>query len=378
MSPDNNTKRKIIIVGPAYPYRGGIAAFNERLAHEFIAEGHTVELITFKLQYPSFLFPGKTQYSEDPAPADLHIERRINSINPFNWIKVGRLLKKKKADLIVMAFWLPYMAPALGTIARISKTPVVGLVHNLIPHEHKPGDRMFAKYFCRSVDRFVALSDSVLKDINKIAPDKAAHFSPHPLYDNFGSSISKQEACEHLGLDPDRKIFLSFGLIRDYKGLDWLLEAYASIKHRENAKLVVAGEFYSDGAKYHELARKLGIDNEVIWMTDFVPDSEVKYYFCAADLIVQPYKSATQSGISQIAYHFEKPMLVTRVGGLPEIVPDGKVGYVVEPSPAAVAEALKRFLSETPDFVEGIKSEKQKYSWKAMTDVLSRPEFLKS
>lgn len=378
MSPDNNTKRKIIIVGPAYPYRGGIAAFNERLAHEFIAEGHTVELITFTLQYPSFLFPGKTQYSEDPAPADLYIERRINSINPFNWIKVGRLLRRKKADLIVMAFWLPYMAPALGTIARISKTPVVGLVHNLIPHEHKPGDRMFAKYFCRSVDRFVALSDSVLKDINKIAPDKAAHFSPHPLYDNFGSAVSKQEACEHLGLDPDRKIFLSFGLIRDYKGLDWLLEAYASVKHRENAKLVVAGEFYSDGTKYHDLARKLGIDDEVIWMTDFVPDSEVKYYFCAADLIVQPYKSATQSGISQIAYHFEKPMLVTRVGGLPEIVPDGKVGYVVEPSPAAVSEALERFLSETPDFVEGIKSEKQKYSWKAMTDILGRSEFLKS
>lgn len=378
MSPDNNTKRKIIIVGPAYPYRGGIAAFNERLAHEFIAEGHTVELITFTLQYPSFLFPGKTQYSEGPAPADLYIERRINSINPFNWIKVGRLLRRKKADLIVMAFWLPYLAPALGTIARISKTPVVGLVHNLIPHEHKPGDRMFAKYFCRSVDRFVALSDSVLKDINNIAPDKAAHFSPHPLYDNFGSAVSKQEACEHLGLDPDRKIFLSFGLIRDYKGLDWLLEAYASVKHRENAKLVVAGEFYSDGTKYHDLARKLGIDDEVIWMTDFVPDSEVKYYFCAADLIVQPYKSATQSGISQIAYHFEKPMLVTRVGGLPEIVPDGKAGYVVEPSSAAVAEALERFLSETPEFVEGIKSEKQKYSWKAMTDILGRSEFLKS
>lgn len=376
MSPDNNTRRKIIIVGPAYPYRGGIAAFNERLAHEFIAEGHTVELITFTLQYPSFLFPGKTQYSEDPAPADLYIERRINSINPFNWIKVGRLLRRKKADLIVMAFWLPYMAPALGTIARISKTPVVGLVHNLIPHEHKPGDRMFAKYFCRSVDRFVALSDSVLKDINKIAPDKAAHFSPHPLYDNFGSSISKQEACEHLGLDPDGKIFLSFGLIRDYKGLDWLLEAYASIKHRENVKLVVAGEFYSDGAKYHELARKLGIDNEVIWMTDFVPDSEVKYYFCAADLIVQPYKSATQSGVTQIAYHFGRPMLVTHVGGLPEIVPDGKVGYVVEPSPDAVTKALERFLNESPDFSEGLKAEKKKYSWKTMADafITSIPE----
>lgn len=378
MSPDNNTKRKIIIVGPAYPYRGGIAAFNERLAREFTTEGYDVEIVTFTLQYPSFLFPGKTQYSQDAAPSDLHIVRKINSINPFNWIKTGLYLKKRNAGLIIIAFWLPYMAPALGTIARISNTPVAGLVHNLIPHERKPGDKLFAKYFCGSVGRFVALSDSVLKDIRRMAPSKPASFSPHPLYDNFGEPVSREEACEHLGLDPDGKIFLSFGLIRDYKGLDWLLEAYASIKHRENAKLVVAGEFYSDGTKYHELARNLGIDNEVIWKTDFVPDSEVKYYFCAADLIVQPYKSATQSGVTQIAYHFEKPMLVTRVGGLPEIVPDGKAGYVVEPSPAAVAEALERFLSETPDFIEGIKSEKQKYSWKAMTDILGRPEFLKS
>ena len=370
MSSGNNIKRKIIIVGPAYPYRGGIAAFNERLAREFTTEGYDVEIVTFTLQYPSFLFPGKTQYSPDPAPADLHIERRINSTNPFNWIKVGKLLRKKKADLIIMAFWLPYMAPALGTIARISNTPVAGLVHNLIPHERKPGDKLFAKYFCGSVGRFVALSDSVLKDIRRMAPSKPASFSPHPLYDNFGSPVSKKEACGRLGLDPDNRILLSFGLIRDYKGLDWLLEAYASIKHRENVKLVVAGEFYSDGAKYHDLARRLGIDDEVIWKTEFVPDSEVKYYFCAADLIVQPYKSATQSGVTQIAYHFEKPMLVTNVGGLPEIVPDGKVGYVVEPSPAAVAEALERFLNESSDFTEGIKSEKQKYSWKAITDIL--------
>lgn len=371
MNSENRKGNKIIIVGPAYPYRGGIAAFNERLAREFTAEGYDVEIVTFTLQYPSFLFPGKTQYSPDPEPSDLHIVRKINSINPLNWIKTGLYLRKKNAGLIIIAFWLPYMAPAFGTIARISKTPVAGLVHNLIPHERKPGDRLFAKYFCGSVGRFVALSDSVLKDIRRMAPSKPAAFSPHPLYDNFGSPVSKKEACGRLGLNPDDRILLSFGLIRDYKGLDWLLEAFASISDRKGVKLVVAGEFYSDGTKYHDLARRLGIDDEVIWKTEFVPDSEVKYYFCAADLIVQPYKSATQSGVTQIAYHFEKPMLVTRVGGLPEIVPDGKVGYVAEPSPAAVAEALQRFLDETPDFTAGIKSEKQKYSWKAMTNLLA-------
>ncbi len=370
MNCKNRKGNKIIIIGPAYPYRGGIAAFNERLAREFTAEGYDVEIMTFTLQYPSFLFPGKTQYSQDPAPSDLHIERRINSVNPFNWIKTGRYLRKKNAGLVIIAFWLPYMAPALGTIARISGTPVAGLVHNLIPHERKPGDRLFAKYFCGSVGRFVALSESVLNDIRTMAPSKPASFSPHPLYDNFGSPVGKKEACGRLGLNPADRILLSFGLIRDYKGLDWLLEAFASLKHRENVKLVVAGEFYSDGTRYHDLARSLGIDGEVVWKTEFVPDSEVKYYFCSADLIVQPYKSATQSGVTQIAYHFEKPMLVTNVGGLPEIVPDGKVGYVAEPSPDAVAAALERFLSESPDFSEGIKDEKQKYSWKAMVSTL--------
>lgn len=359
---------KIMIVGPAYPYRGGIAAFGERLAREFAAEGHDVEMVTFTLQYPSFLFPGKTQYSEDPAPAGLHVERLINSINPFNWIRVGRALRKKKADLAVVAFWLPYMAPALGTIARISKTPAVGLVHNLIPHEHRPGDKLFARYFCGSVSRFVALSESVLSDIRLMAPAKPAVFNPHPLYDNFGSPVARQEACGRLGLDPACRILLFFGLIRDYKGLDWLLEAFSSLGRRDNVRLVVAGEFYADGTKYHELAKSLGIDDEVVWKTQFVPDSEVRYYFSAADLVVQPYKSATQSGVTQIAYHFERPMLVTRVGGLPEIVPDGKAGYVAEPSPAAVAEALERFLGpQTPDFSEGIREEKSKYSWSKMT-----------
>lgn len=366
---------KITLLGTAYPFRGGLAAFNERIAREFQEEGHEVDIVTFKMQYPSILFPGKTQYSSEPAPRNLRIRRMINSVNPISWIKTGNKLRKEAPDLLVIKFWIPFMAPCLGTIARIArkngKTRVATILDNLIPHEKRPGDNLLIRYFCGSIDRYVAMSESVLADIDKFDTAKPRTFCPHPIYDNFGEYVSRDEACNYLNLNPADKILLSFGLIRDYKGLDWLLEAYASIKHRENAKLVVAGEFYSDGTKYHELARNLGIDNEVVWKTDFVPDSEVKYYFCAADLIVQPYKSATQSGVTQIAYHFEKPMLVTRVGGLPEIVPDGKVGYVVEPSPAGVAEALERFLNETPDFTEGIKSEKEKYSWKAMTAILT-------
>lgn len=358
--------KKIVIIGPAHPYRGGIAAFNERLAREFQSLGHDVQTITFTLQYPAFFFPGKTQFSTDPAPEDLRIYRMINSVGPLSWIRTARRIRAIKPDLVVIAFWHSYMAPAFGTISRLCGCEVVGLVHNLLPHDHKPGDKMFARYFCSSVDRFVTLSKSVKTDIESFEPDKKAGFKPHPLYDNFGPKIDREQAHAHLGTDPSKTTFLSFGLIRDYKGLDWLIEAYASIKDRSALQLVVAGEFYTDGQKYHDLAASLGVDDEIIWKTEFVPDSEVRYYFGAADLIVQPYKNATQSGVTQIAYHFEKPMLVTRVGGLSEIVPDGKVGYVVEPSPEGVRAGMEKFALEHPDFSEGIVSEKMKYSWSEM------------
>lgn len=362
--------RKIIIIGPAHPYRGGIAAFDERLARQLQSEGNEVEICTYSLQYPSFLFPGKTQYSAEPAPKDLAISRRVNSINPFNWLKVGLELRKKQADLIIVAFWMPYFAPALSTIARLSRTRTVALVHNLLPHEHKPGDRFFARSFCRSMDAFATLSDAVSADISGFAGAKPIVCRPHPVYDNFGQNVTKDEACAKLGLDPKDKILLSFGLIRDYKGLDWLIEAFASLPDRHSLKLVVAGEFYSDPEKYHGLARSLGVDEEIIWRTEFVPDSEVKYYFCAADMVVQPYKTATQSGVTQIAYHFGRPMTVTDVGGLGEVVPDGVCGYVAEPSAEGVAKALKRYLSELPDFSEGLAEQKKKYSWESLTKAI--------
>lgn len=365
---------KIVILGTAWPYRGGLAVYNERLAREFAAEGNDVTIYTFTLQYPSFLFPGKTQYSSEPAPSDLKIVRSLNSINPLSWGKTGRAIRALLPDILIIKFWLPFMAPCLGRVARIvkrgGKTKVVSILDNIIPHEHHPGDRLFGRYFTRSVDGFVAMSDSVLEDLNQFDTVKPRVFCRHPLYDNFGAKASREEALKFLGLDPKQRYMLFFGLIRDYKGLDLLLKAYSDSRFRKmNVKLIVAGEFYSGSEKYFEMEKELGLEGMIVWKSDFVPDSEVRYCFGAADIIVQPYKSATQSGVTQIAYHFEKPMLVTNVGGLAEIVPDGKVGYVVEPDSAQIADALVDFFenSRQEQFTEGILTEKKQYAWSNMT-----------
>lgn len=365
---------KIAVLGTAWPYRGGLAVYNERLARQFASEGDEVTIYTFTLQYPSFLFPGKTQYSSEPAPSDLKIIRSLNSINPFNWLKTGRMIKKLEPDILIIKFWLPFMAPCLGKVARMvrrnGKTRVVSILDNIIPHEHRPGDRLFGRYFTRSVDGFVAMSDSVLEDLSQFDTVKPRVFCRHPLYDNFGPRTSREESLKFLGLDPGQRYMLFFGLIRDYKGLDLLLRAYADSRFRKmNVKLIVAGEFYSGSEKYFELEKELGLEGMVVWKSDFVPDSEVRYYFGAADIIVQPYKSATQSGVTQIAYHFEKPMLVTDVGGLAEIVPDGKVGYVVNPVESEIADALVDFFENNrqDQFTDGILAEKKQYAWSNMT-----------
>jgi len=369
---------KVIIIGTAYPYRGGLTAFNERLAEEYISQGHDVEIYTFTLQYPSFLFPGKTQYSEEPAPKNLKIKRSINSINPFNWIKVGREIRKKQPDLVLIKFWLPFMAPCFGTILKIIRknnhTRIISILDNIIPHEKRIGDRTLTQYFVNAADGFVAMSKSVLNDLNTFDGKKPKAFSPHPLYDNFGEKISQEEAIKKLNLDENQRYMLFFGFIRDYKGLDLLLKAYADNRFRSNnIKLIVAGEFYNNADQYFELEKELKLQGEVIWHTDFIPDSEVKYYFCAADIIVQPYKSATQSGVTQIAYHFEKPMLVTDVGGLSEIVPHGKVGYTVNANENDIADALIDFFenNKNSDFIENILQEKEKYTWSKMTDTIN-------
>lgn len=368
---------KIIIVGTAYPYRGGLAAFNERLAIRLIDEGHEVEMITFTLQYPSFLFPGKSQYSDEKAPESILINRKINSINPFNWISTGRMLKEKNADLLIFAYWMAFFAPAYGTIARFCKnkhTKKLALVHNMIPHEPTILDRLFPKYFIKSMDAFLALSDSVIADIQKLDKhNKPKLSSPHPLYDHYGELIEKQKAALHLGLDPQKQYILFFGFIRKYKGLDLLLEAFADDRLRKYpVKLIVAGEFYEDEKSYQDLIESLKIKDYIELRTDFIPDDEVKYYFSLADIVAQPYRSATQSGVSQIAYHFEKPILVSNVGGLGETIPHGKLGYLVTPSSKEIAEALIDFFENErkEGFQENIKIEKKKYAWSGMTKAI--------
>lgn len=370
-------KKKMILVGTAYPYRGGLAVYNERLARSFQEEGYEVEIWTFTVQYPNILFPGKTQFSTEPAPEGLVIKRELNSVNPFNWLKVGRKLRKAQADIVVMKFWIPYMAPSLGVVARMArknkKTKVVSIIDNIIPHEKGVADKPLASFFLKSVDGCVTMSKSVLGDVERFNAVKNVVFCPHPLYDNFGEKVSREEALRFLQLDPDTRYMLFFGIIRDYKGLDLLLQAMADDRlKRMKVKLIIAGEFYNNGEQYHELEKSLGLENQLVWHSEFVPDSEVKYYFNACDIVVQPYKSATQSGVTQIAYHFEKPMLVTDVGGLKEIVPDGVVGYVTTVDPAQIADALVDFFANDRKeaYERNIQVEKQKYSWGRMVDAL--------
>lgn len=361
---------KITIIGTAYPYKGGLASFNERMAQALQELGHEVDIITFTLQYPGFLFPGKTQLSSEPAPVGLKITQAINSVNPLSWLRAGRGLKKSKPDLIIIKYWLPFMGPCFGTILRIAKgnkhTRVISVLDNVIPHEKRPGDSAFTKYFLKPVDAFVSMSHEVLQDLRSFTKTKPAVFSPHPVYDNYGDALPEAAARKHLGLNTDGKYILFFGFIRKYKGLDILLEAMADERIKAaGIKLIVAGEYYGDREIYEAQIARLNISEQLHLFADFIPNSEVKYYFSAADAVVQPYRTATQSGISQIAYHFEKPMIVTNVGGLPEIVPDGKVGYVTEVSSTAIADAILKLYtgSNAESFKTGIVEEKKKYSW---------------
>jgi glycosyltransferase involved in cell wall biosynthesis len=370
---------KVVIVGSAHPLRGGLAAYNERLAREYISQGHAVVIYTFSLQYPGLLFPGKTQYSDQPAPDDIFIHERINSINPFNWIRVGREIRDLNPALMIIKFWLPFMGPCLGTIARIvrgnKKTKVVAIIDNIVPHEGRIGDFTLAKYFANSVDGFVAQSRSELQVLNQFDSSKPKMFAPHPLYDNFGPIVSKAEAIKKLGLAINGQYLLFFGFIRDYKGLDLLLEAMADPRIKDSyTELIIAGEFYGDPKPYLEQIDKLGIRNKIILRTDFISDDMVRYYFCAADVVVQPYKHATQSGVTQICYHFNRPMIVSNVGGLPEIVPDDVVGFVCDPEPRSIADHIVKFYSGHKEYLfsQNIKTEKLKYLWSVMTDTIKK------
>ena len=347
-SPECSDTMKITILGPAHPYRGGLASIMEIMARTFQRRGDEVDIKTFTLQYPSLLFPGESQTVATPPPADLRICRCVNTMNPLNWVRVGRRIRRERPDFVLMKYWTPFMAPCFGTIARIARgnghTKVLCQIDNVEPHEHHLTDKPFNRYYLHSVDGFVYMSEQVHSELRAYS-DAPALFSPHPLFENFGERVERSEACVRLGLDPANRYVLFFGLIRDYKGLDLLLDAWAQLRRAgrtEGRRLIVAGEFYPAGEPYLNRIADNGLQDEVLLHDRFIPDDDVKYYFSAADFVVQPYKTATQSGVTQIAYQFCVPMVVTKVGGLAEIVPDGRVGYVCEPTPEGVAGAIER------------------------------------
>jgi len=367
---------KVFIIGPAYPLRGGPAQFNENLCAELNKEGHDAQIISYSLQYPNFLFPGSTQYeTSGKAPEGIKIHTIINTVNPFNWIKVAGFIKKEKPDFILFRYWLPFFGPCLGTIGRLvrSKTTVLALTDNIIPHEKRFGDKSFTNYFVNSCDGFIAMSKTVLNDISKFTTNQNKAYSPHPMYETYGASVSMEEARKKLNLKSSDKIILFFGLIRHYKGLDILMEAMAhpEIK-KQNIKLLIAGEFYEDKQPYLDLIQKHQLQDQILLHDKFIPNEDVRYYFCASNLVAQTYRNATNSGVTMVGYFYEKPMLVTNVGGLAEIVPNEKCGYVVETKIPEISEKIITYFSQDKEteFTQNVRIEKKKYEWNEFIRVL--------
>lgn len=368
--------KRCVIVGPAFPLRGGIAQLNESLSTELTRQGIENVIFSFYMQYPSFLFPGKTQEeaNDRKGPEGVRIRATMNSVNPISWWKTAKQIAAFKPDFIIVRFWLPYMGPCLGTVCRWAKqklgVPVIGLTDNIIPHEKRIGDTLLTHYFVNQCDGFTTMSASVLEDLNQFDTEKPRKLLYHPVYDHFGDKVDKKMARKHLGIAEDTKVILFFGIIRKYKGLKLLIKSLARMRDKTKIKLIVAGEFYESREKYNTLVENLHLEDHVDISAGFVDKHKVKFYFCAADLVAQPYLHATQSGVTQIAYHFEIPMLVTNVGGLPEMVPHKKVGYVCERNPRVIADAIASYFDnhEEEEFKKNILEEKKRFSWKFFTE----------
>jgi D-inositol-3-phosphate glycosyltransferase len=371
--------RKVLIIGPAWPLRGGgMSTFNERLARAYQGLGFEVEIITFSLQYPGFLFPGKTQYSEEPAPNDLNIKVLINSVNPLSWWKTARYIAQSGAELVVFRYWMPFMAPCLGFIARWSrklgsKARRVAIADNIIPHEKFPLSRPLTAFFLRHIDDVHTLSASVRNDLATFNFKGGHKLLKHPLYDNYGQKVSREAALQQLGLSPGFTYFLFFGFIRQYKGLDLLLQAFADPRLKKHkVKLIVAGEFYENPDRYYRLIREHKLADRVEMHTRFIADDQVKYYFSVASLVTQTYHHATQSGVTQVGFQFDSPMLVTNVGGLSELVDDRLSGYVCERLPAQIADCMLDFLENNryAEMSARVAVKKQEFSWEVFAEEL--------
>ena len=374
---------KIVIIGTAYPMRGGIAQYNSIL-FKYLSEKNDVKIFSFKRQYPEFLFPGKTQYEiGEPAfkiPEDKNVIS-VDSINPFNWFFTALKIRKENPDLLIYKYWIPFFAPCFFTISFLvkmfRKTKVLFICDNVIPHEKRIGDKFFTKLVFSVVNYFIVQSRTVENDLKKFnKSEKPYKLSPHPLYNIFGDKADKVEARRFIEenykikFNTD-KVILFFGYIRKYKGLIYLIDALPEILRDANVKLLIAGEFYDDEKPYKEKIKSLGLEENILLLSDFMPDEKVRYFFSACDCLVLPYTDATQSGIVQIAYYYDKPVIVTDVGGLSEVVISEKTGIIINPGNVnEIVTAVKRYYNENLEnkFSENIKTEKLKYSWEVFTD----------
>ena len=369
---------RFVIVGTAFPMRGGIAQYVALLYQTLIQAGHYVHVLSFKRQYPELFFPGKTQEDEGKELISIQSTPLLDSINPLTWIKAFLWLKKVRPDALVFKYWMPFFAPCYAVLGGLAKWKLgirlIYICDNIIPHEKKPGEVLLTKLGLRFVDGFIAQSASVRRDLLSMRPDALYMDIPHPVYTIFPEAISKTDARRKLRIS-EKSVILYFGFIRAYKGLKYLIQAMPGILEKINVRCVICGEFYEGRDETFSLIHELGLDSHVTVEDRFTPNEMVNQFFCAADLVVLPYVTATQSGVVQVAYHYNRPVVVTRVGGLPEVVLEGKTGYVIPPeNPAALQDAVLRYYKDekTTDFEAHIEKEKQKYSWERMGEAVAR------
>ena len=368
---------KIVLVGPFPPFRGGISDLNAALA-DHLSKRHEIHAINFTTQYPKVLFPGKTQFKKGDPAQEVDSIRCLSSINPFSWRKTAYKIIDIEPDLVLFRFWLPFFAPAFSGVAKkirkYSDATIMAICDNIIPHEERLLDTRLTKRFFGFIDSFIVLSKKVENELLSFVPEAKYKYSPHPIYSIFNNTLSKEQAKAELKL-ATKKVLLFFGLIREYKGLDILINAMEKIKTElEDYTLLIVGECYENENKYTELIKKAGITDNVKCHYSFIPDNEVGKYFSAADVVVLPYKTASQSGIVQIAYHFDTPVIVSNVGGLPEIVDEGKTGYCVEPNSNAFAKAIKAFYENDniSEMNSNISEYKSQFSWDAMVKAIEK------
>jgi len=364
---------KIAFLSTFYPFRGGIAQFNASLYRAFEKE-QTVKAFTFTRQYPDFLFPGETQMVTEKDMADkIPSEHVLDTLNPFTYSSAAQTINSFAPDILLMKYWMSYMAPSLGTVAKKVKrrSKVITILDNVIPHEKRFFDTAFTNYFLKQNHGFVVMSDAVKNDLLKLKPDAKYIFHSHPLYDHFGKKANAGDAKKSLNIPDGKKVILFFGFIRDYKGLDLLIDAMAKLN--DEYVLLIAGEVYGSFEKYDQQIDSLGVKNKISLHVRYISDEEVPLFFSAADVCVLPYKSATQSGITSIAYHFDLPLIATDTGGLKESIQHNKTGIVVaSPDSNLIAKAIEDYFSQglQPKFRDEIKRMKDHLSWSSLASAI--------